>query len=132
MLRSLTLRCGTRDDPQPVKIDIAGILCVVGPNNSGKSFLLKQLEHALRVTGEYKPEFCAAAARHRRRYPRCRPQRGRRRSRSRSMPTSTATPAGARGYALGVISWSQDDPNDEGAMTRRSSVLAPTSGGSVL
>jgi len=57
MLRSLTLRCGTRDDPQPIKIDIAGILCVVGPNNSGKSFLLKQLEHALRVTGEYKPEF---------------------------------------------------------------------------
>jgi len=57
MLRSLTLRCGTREDPQPVKIDIAGIVCVVGPNNSGKSFLLKQLEHSLRVMGEYKPEF---------------------------------------------------------------------------
>jgi predicted ATP-dependent endonuclease of OLD family len=49
MLKSITLRFTER--PEPIIVPTEGVTIFVGPNNSGKSLALREIEHAL-ITGQ--------------------------------------------------------------------------------
>ena len=51
VLNSITLKFGSSPNAQPLAINASNPLLVIGPNNSGKSTLLKEIEDSLTNTG---------------------------------------------------------------------------------
>ncbi|MDC0708020.1 AAA family ATPase [Stigmatella sp. ncwal1] len=57
MIKNLTLRFGQTPASSPLTIPVGSAVVIVGPNNSGKSRLLQEIEHLLKQDPQRKHEF---------------------------------------------------------------------------